>query len=78
MDVYNLNGKEYQIIDILIIKDVKYAFFGLIDDPKKFCIRKIEEKDNKKYFVGLNSEEEFDLALKEFGEKYKDIVVLDN
>lgn len=78
MDIYTLNGKDYQILDILTIGERKYAYLGMVDDAKKVCIRRIEDTLEGKAFVGLDDKEEFNIALKEFERKYKDLVVLDN
>ena len=78
MDIYTLEGRDYQIIDIINLDNDKYVFFGALDKPKGICIRKLVEQDGQKYYVGLENKEECDKAYKEFSKKYKDLVLLDN
>lgn len=64
------NNKDYMIIDT--IDD--YVYLAEKNDPEAFCIRKIEKEGDDEYFVGLNSDAEFDKALLEFTKKHKDML----
>ena len=74
VDVYTINGIDYEIVDILEINNVSYAFMTEFENPRNLCIERLEVEDGNKVFVGLKNEEEYDLALKEFYKKYKDLV----
>ena len=64
------DDKDYIIVDT--IDD--YVYLVNEEQPDEFCIRKIEKEGEDEYFVGLNSEAEFDKMLLEFTKKHKDIL----
>lgn len=74
-EVYSLelNGKQYLIIDRIKDNDNEFVYFSNEEDPKDFCIRKLAKDDND-LLIGLDSNEEFDYALKLFIAKHKDII----
>ena len=74
-EVYSLelNGKQYLIIDRIKDNDNEFVYFSNEEDPKDFCIRKLAKDDND-LLIGLDSNEEFDYALKLFIVKHKDII----
>ena len=73
--VYSLeiDGKQYLIIDQIKDKNNEFVYFSNEKYPKDFCIRKLAKDDND-LLIGLDSNEEFDYALKLFIAKHKDII----
>lgn len=65
-----LEDNEYMIIGELNINGAEYIHFAKVDDPKDFCIRKVEIIEGEETIVGLDSKEEFDMALRKFSEKH--------
>ena len=65
-----LEGTEYMVIGELLINGVEYIHFANISNPKDFCIRKVTVRDGEEMIVGLDSREEFDMALKAFSDKH--------
>jgi len=64
-----LEGKKYMIVAELNINGIPYIHFASIDNPGDFCIRKVSIMDGEEMIVGLDSREEFDMALKAFSDK---------
>lgn len=64
------NNLDYYEIDNINYNNNNYVFLSEVNNPENFCIRKIKEKNNEEYIIGLDSEEEFDTILKLFTEKY--------
>lgn len=65
------DGLDYIVLDI--IDD--YAYLVLESNPKTFCIRKIKKiNEQEEYFVGLDSDMEFDRALLMFNNKNKGLI----
>ena len=62
--------KEYYVLDRIEKDNKAYIYLVLPTDPKNFCCRKEIEEDGKTFLVGLDNEEEADLALKLFAEKH--------
>lgn len=69
LDAVKLEGREFVIVDEIIINNIKYVHLANADDAEDFCIRKIEIRDNEEILTPLDSDEEFDLALEEFIQK---------
>lgn len=63
------DGITYIIIDEIEIDNNKYVYLTNENDEKDFCIRKSEIENNEEFFVGLDSDEEFDKALLYFAKK---------
>lgn len=61
---------EYAELETILHNNNKYILLSELNNPEKFCIRKIKIKNNEEYIVGLDSEEEFDTILKLLTEKY--------
>ena len=69
LDALKLEGKDFVIVDEVKINDVLYVHLASAEDPEDFCIRKVVIKDNDEILTGLDSEEEFDIALDAFIKK---------
>lgn len=64
------NGVKYQIIDIIKHDKIKYIYLMAIDNEEDICCRKEIVENNENILIGLDNEEEFNLALKLFAEKH--------
>lgn len=66
------NGKKYMILDTIEIDGIKYIYLSQIENDQEFCIRKLslDELD----ILGLDSEEEYNKALKAYAEKEKSAI----
>lgn len=60
------NGKTYMVTSELVINNVKYVYLTNEDDVADFCLRKINTINDNKYLVGLSSDKEVLMVLKEF------------
>lgn len=69
LDALKLEGRDFVIIDEIKINDIVYVHLANADDPEDFCIRKIILKNNEEILTGLDSDEEFDMALDMFIKK---------
>lgn len=63
------DGIEYLIKDTETIDDTLYTLFVNINDDTDICFRKTIVEDNKKYFIGLDDEKEFEKVLLTFTKK---------
>lgn len=70
--------KEYAIIDTIEKEEVKYIYLGLVEELESeenknplIVIRKLDKKG--KNILGLDSEEEYKMALEMFVNKRKEI-----
>lgn len=66
------DGIVYAVIEEIESKDTRYVFLSNIDDNEDFCIRKVIKEDNEEILVGLDNDEEFDLALMLFSKNHKE------
>ena len=64
------DGATYVITDEIQINEKKYLYLTNILDVEDFCIRKHIIESGEEYLVGLDSRQEYDLALKHFLEKH--------
>ena len=71
IEYITLNGKDYLIIDSIKLNDTVYEYLINENDDKDFFVRKLSIKENGKYFVNLDSPEEFDQAMTAFYQKHK-------
>ncbi len=69
LDAITLEGREFVIVDEIILNGVKYVHLASAENYEDFCIRKIIVRDNEEILTGLDSDEEFDNALREFAKK---------
>lgn len=70
------DNEEYVIVDTILIEDTKYIYLSLPNEIEseeiempEIIIRKYDKKE--KYILGLNTEEEYNKALKVFVNKWK-------
>ena len=61
---------EYTEIDRIENNNNTYVVLSDLENPEKFCIRKLITENNEEFIIGLDSKEEFDTILKIFTEKY--------
>lgn len=61
---------EYTEIDRIENNNNTYVVLSDLENPEKFCIRKLIMENNEEFIIGLDSKEEFDTILKIFTEKY--------
>ena len=57
-----------------ILKEIEkdgntYVYLTNMEDAEDFCIRKVNIEDGKRYLVGLDSDEEFELVLLSFAKE---------
>ena len=63
INTVEIDGKDYDEIDIITINNIKYAFLVDSNDNTNLLIQKIVIKNNEEYYEPLDSKEEFDNAL---------------
>lgn len=68
-----IDGKNYLIVDQIKNEKCEYVYLSNMEDQKDFCIRKLASDDND-LLIGLDSDEEFDYALRVFYKKHKDVL----
>lgn len=73
-NVTNIDGIEYIELDEVVINDKKYVFLVNKNDEKDFIINKIITENNKEYYEGLSSKEEYQIALLSFVKRNKNII----
>ena len=66
MEIINLKDKKYYVLNRIELNDFTYIILLNINDEKDLAVRKEVTKDDKKYLVMLNDEEELKSVLKEF------------
>lgn len=69
-----IEEKTYLIIDRIEVQDKVYIYLVNSEDNEDFCIRKLILENDKEYYVGLNDNQEFDLALMYFSKKHDNIL----
>lgn len=67
-----IDDKEYLITDEIERNGCKYVYLSYVKDFNDFCIRKTAIEEGEEVLVGLDSVEEFGVALKLFEEKHKE------
>lgn len=70
VDVIEIDGVEYMLLDTLIINNQNYYYFVNMEDSTDMQIFKDKVVDGEECFVSVDSDAEFDKALLLFGEKY--------
>lgn len=66
IEVIALRDKKYYVLNRIELNDFTYIILLNISDETDLAVRKEVTKDDKKYLVMLNDEEELKLVLKEF------------
>jgi len=61
---------EYTEVDKIKYNNNTYVFLSNLENPENFCIRKLINKNEEEYIIGLDSKEEFDIVLNQFTQKY--------
>jgi len=74
VEVTELDNKTYVEVDKYDIKDKTYVLLINQDDPKDFTIRKLTVEGETIFYTGLDSNEEFDLALMYFVKRHSDLL----
>lgn len=69
LDALKLEGRDFVIVDEIVVNNIKYVHLASASDPEDFCIRKIVIIDDEEILTGLDSDEEFDIALDAFIKK---------
>ena len=69
--VIELDDGTYVVDDEITINNTKYVYLTNEADVMDFNIQKIILKDNEEYLEGIDSDEEFDMAMQAFLNKHK-------
>lgn len=64
------DGIEYAVIDEIEQGNITFVYLINVLDSIDFCIRKVDSEINDEVLVGLDNDDEFDLALNLFEEKH--------
>lgn len=73
INVIDIDGNKYFIVDNLTDEKNTYYYFSNIEDNKDIMVLKEKKEDDEDYFVSLDDVNERNSALALFYEKYKDI-----
>ena len=63
------DGKEYYIVQNVVVDNITYTLFSDIENEKEIRFRKIIVKDDKEYYVGLDTHEELKNVIKALDKK---------
>lgn len=69
--VIELDNGTYVVDDEITINNTKYVYLTNEADVMDFYIQKVILKDNEEYLEGIDSDEEFDMAMQAFLNKHK-------
>ena len=69
--VIELDDGTYVVDDEITINNTKYVYLTNEADVMDFYIQKVILKDNEEYLEGIDSDEEFDMAIQAFLNKHK-------
>lgn len=69
--VLNIDGKNYDVVDTILVENIKYVYLVNQEDNKDFFVRREVTRDESRYLQPLVSEEELKKALELFYEKNK-------
>ncbi len=69
--VIELDDGTYVVDDEITINNTKYVYLTNEADVMDFYIQKVILKDNEEYLEGIDSDEEFDMAMQAFLNKHK-------
>ncbi len=71
-DIIKYDGNDYEVVDIIDLDNISYAFLVNINNPKDFFIRRVNDENSS--LDPLDSEEEYAKVIDEFSKKHKDEV----
>ena len=71
VEYITLNGIDYLIIESIKVNENTYEYLVNENEENDFFVRKLSIKADGNYFVNLDTDEEFDEAMKAFYEKHK-------
>lgn len=63
------DGNDYVVVDKINLQDKSYVFLTNVKDMEDFCVRKEIEENEEVFLVGLDTELEYEEAMKLFVEK---------
>lgn len=63
------DGNDYVVVDKIEKLDKSYVYLTNVKDMEDFCVRKEIMENEEFYIVGLETEEEYEEAMKLFVEK---------
>lgn len=63
------DGNDYVVVDKIDLQDKSYVFLTNVKDMEDFCVRKEIEENKEVFLVGLDTELEYEEAMKLFVEK---------
>ena len=68
------DGIEYAIVREDVINGTEYTLFTNVNDNSKICFRKTVIEDGEDYYIGLDSDKEFDLVSAHFTKKLLKVI----
>lgn len=74
VDVSVIDNKSYIEIDKIVKNGKTYVYLVNSIDKTDFIIRKLVAENGEIYYVGLDSNKEFDLALMYFTKKHEEVL----
>jgi len=63
------DGNDYVVVDKIDLENKSYVFLTNVKDMEDFCVRKEIEENEEVFLVGLETESEYEEAMKLFVEK---------
>lgn len=72
IDVIDLDGKRYFLVDTLAGEKNFYYYFSNLEDNKDIKLLKVEKEGEEEFFVSIDDAAEIDYAFSLFYEKYKE------
>ena len=70
VNAIEIDGKDYMVIGALEVNNNKYLALGNKDNTFDYTFRKVIKENGEDFLVKLDSEEELEVVLKEYREKY--------
>ena len=71
-DLIKYDGNDYEVVDIIDLDNISYAFLVNINNPKDFFIRRVNDENSS--LDPIESKEEYAKVVDEFSKKHKDEV----
>lgn len=66
INIIEFNNKEYYLLKEIVYNNQTYCYFMNVDNKLDLCVKKLINKDNEEYYVGLKDENELKEAIKKF------------